>query len=141
MYIDKYKAIGDSLGLLTKGDIHSTYTPSEVISYILLPINTNRFRLYYIDEKPIGLITWCWLPPDKAQRFLEDTYTPTSKDYELENPGGDYQLWGIEFIAPYGHALKLMRAIRREHKELYGTTSQVHFRRFYDRQKLHRRTF
>ena len=140
MYIDKYKAIGDSLELLTKGDVHAKYTPQEIISYLLLPINNNRIRLYYQDSKPIGLVTWCWLPPDKADLFLEDKYSPTDEDYQLENPGPDYQLWGIEFITPYGHAHKVMKAIRKEHKEMYGTT-KVHFRRFYDRNRLHRRTF
>lgn len=140
MYIDKYKAIGDSLELLTKGDVHAKYTPQEIISYLLLPINNNRIRLYYQDSKPIGLVTWCWLPPYKATLFLEDKYSLTNEDYLLENPGPDYQLWGIEFITPYGHAHKVMKAIRKEHKEMYGTT-KVHFRRFYDRNRLHRRTF
>jgi len=140
MYIDKYKAIEDSIELLTKGDVHAKYTPQEIISYLLLPINNNRVRLYYQGTKPIGLVTWCWLSPTKANLFLEDKYSPTDEDYQLENPGSDYQLWGIEFIAPYGHAHKVMKAIRKEHKEMYGTT-KVHFRRFYDRNRLHRRTF
>mgnify|MGYP000441452855 CR=1 FL=1 len=140
MVIDKYKAVLDGLRLLEVGDIHSKYTPNEVISYLLYPIEHNRLRLYYIDNRPIGLCTWCWLSPTKANLFLNDKYTPTEEDYSLENPGVDYQLWGIEFIAPYGHTRKMMRTLRNEHKELYGTT-KVHFRRFYDRNKLHRRTF
>ena len=140
MLIDRYKAVGDSIELLTKGDTHSKYTPREVINYLLLPINNNKIRLYYVDDNPIGLVTWCWLSPNKATLFLNDRYAPTDADYQLENPDGDYQLWGIEFIAPYGHTMKMMRTIRQEHKELYGTT-QVHFRRFYNRNKLHRRTF
>ena len=141
MYIDKYKAIGDSIELLTKGDIHSKYTPSEVISYLLLPINNNKIRIYYLGTNPIGLITWCWLSPNKANLFLNDKYSPKDEDYQLEHPGEDYQLWGIEFIAPHGHSLLMMRTIRQEYKELYGTTTRVHFRRFKDRHKLHRRTF
>ncbi len=140
MVIDKYKAVLDGLRLLEVGDTHSKYTPQEIISYLLYPIEHNRLRLYYIDNRPIGLCTWCWLSPTKANLFLNDRYTPTEEDYSLENPGGDYQLWGIEFIAPYGHTRKMMRTLRNEHKELYGTT-KVHFRRFYDRNKLHRRTF
>ena len=123
MVIDKYQAVLDGLRLLEVGDTHSRYIPKEVISY-----------------KPIGLATWCWLSPTKANLFLNDRYTPTEEDYSLDNPDGDYQLWGIEFIAPYGHTRQVARALRNLHKELYGTTSSVHFRRFYDRHKLHRRT-
>lgn len=141
MVVDKYQAVLDGLRLMEVGDIHSRYTPSEVISYLLLPIENNKIRLFYAYDKPIGLVTWCWLTPDKATLFLSDKYTLQEEDYQLENPGGDYQLWGVEFIAPYGHARQVMRDLRELHKELYGTTSKVHFRRFYDRHKLHKRTF
>tara|TARA_R110002167_G_scaffold272074_1_gene478602 strand:+ start:644 stop:1069 length:426 start_codon:yes stop_codon:yes gene_type:complete len=141
MIIDKYKAVGDSIELLTKGDTHSKYTPSEVVSYLLLPINNNKIRIYYVGNNPVGLLTWCWLSPNKANLFLNDRYSPTDVDYKLEDPGVDYQLWGMEFIAPYGHARQMMRTIREEYKELYGTTTSVHFRRFYDRNKLHKRMF
>ena len=141
MIIDKYKAVGDSIELLTKGDTHSKYTPSEVVSYLLLPINNNKIRIYYVGNNPVGLLTWCWLSPNKANLFRNDRYSPTDVDYKLEDPGVDYQLWGMEFIAPYGHARQMMRTIREEYKELYGTTTSVHFRRFYDRNKLHKRMF
>ena len=105
MQLDKYQAVLDGIGLLSKGDTHSKYTPQEVHTYLLLPINYNRVRLY-----------------------------------AKENPDG-HELWGIEFITPYGHASKVMRLIRKEHKELYGTTTKVNFRRFYDRNRIHTRTF
>ena len=138
---NKYKLVGDGVELLTKGEVHATYKPHEVITYLLLPINHNKIRIFYTDGKPIGLVTWCWLSPNKANLFLNDKYSPTDGDYQMENPGGEYQLWGIEFIAPYGDASKIMKSVRAEYKELYGTTTKVHFRRFYNRNKLHRRTF
>lgn len=140
MIIDKYKAVVDGISLLELGDTHSKYTPSEINTYLLLPIQYNRIRLYYEGTKPIGLITWCWLSPTKSTLFLEDRYEPEEDDYTLENPEG-YNLWGIEFIAPFGHTRRMMRTIRKEHKELYGTTTSVHFRRFYNRNKLHKRMF
>lgn len=141
MVIDKYKAVVDGISLLELGDTHSKYTPREVNTFLLLPIQYNRIRLYYEGDKPIGLITWCWLSTSKSKLFLEDRYKPDGNDYALENPGEDYDLWGIEFIAPFGHTLRMMKTIRKEHKELYGTTTSVHFRRFYDRNKLHKRMF
>tara|TARA_R110000744_G_scaffold164342_1_gene281406 strand:+ start:107 stop:529 length:423 start_codon:yes stop_codon:yes gene_type:complete len=140
MQLDKYQAVLDGIGLLSKGDTHSKYTPQEVHTYLLLPINYNRIRLYYDKGKPVGLVTWCWLPPTTSQLFLEDQYELKEEDYAKENPDG-HELWGIEFITPYGHASKVMRLIRKEHKELYGTTTKVNFRRFYDRNRIHTRTF
>jgi hemolysin-activating ACP:hemolysin acyltransferase len=140
MHIDKYQAVVDGISLMELGDTHSKYTPSEVNTYLLLPTQYSRIRLYYQDTKPVGLITWCWLSPSKSTLFLEDKYEPVEDDYTLENPEG-YGLWGIEFIAPFGHTRRMMKAIREEHKELYGTTTSVHFRRFYNRNKLHKRMF
>jgi hemolysin-activating ACP:hemolysin acyltransferase len=70
--------------------------------------------------------------------FGQALYQPTAEDYK-QNTSDD--LWGIEFIAPFGHTRNMMRAIRNTTKELYGTTNQVHFRRFYNRNKLHKRMF
>lgn len=140
MVIDKYQAVLDGLRLLEIGDTHSTYRPEEVISYLLYPIEHTKLRLFYQGGKPIGLATWCWLSPTKANLFLNDEYRLQEEDYLLDNPGGDSQLWVIEFIAPYGHTRKVYRDLRTLHKELYGTTATVHFRRFYDRHKLHRKT-
>jgi len=141
MYRDKYRSVVDGIELFNEGDMHSKYTLEELNTYLLLPITYDRIRLYYQDDKTIGLITWCWLSPTQSNLFLNDEYQPVAEDYQRENPKGDYVLWGIEFIAPFGHTRKLMRAVRNEHTELYGTTTTVHFRRFYDRNKLHKRTF
>lgn len=141
MRIDRYKAVVDGIELFSEGDIHSKYNLEELNTYLLLPIKYNRIRFYYEGDKPIGLITWCWLSPTHSDLFIDDEYQPVEEDYQRENPGEDYLLWGIEFIAPYGHTRKMMSTIRKEHRELYGTTTSVHFRRFYDRNKLHKRTF
>ena len=138
MVIDKYTAVVDGISLLELGDTHSYYTPSEVNTFLLLPIEHNKIRIYYEDTKPIGLITWCWLSTTKSNLFLNDKYQPTAEDYKQDISDN---LWGMEFIAPFGHTRKMMRAIRKTTTELYGTTNQVHFRRFYNRNKLHKRMF
>ena len=138
MVIDKYTAVVDGISLLELGDTHSYYTPSEVNTFLLLPIEHNKIRIYYEDTKPIGLITWCWLSTTKSNLFLNDKYQPTAEDYKQDTSD---DLWGMEFIAPFGHTRKMMRSIRKTTTELYGTANQVHFRRFYNRNKLHKRMF
>ena len=138
MVIDKYKAVVDGISLLQLGDTHLTYTPSEVNTFLLLPIEHNKIRLYYEGDKVVGLITWCWLSTTKSNLFLNDEYVPTKEDYRQDTSD---DLWGMEFIAPFGHTRKMMRAIRKTTTELYGTTNEVHFRRFYNRNKLHKRMF
>ena len=138
MVIDKYTAVVDGISLLQLGDTHLTYTPSEVNTFLLLPIEHDKIRLYYEGDKVVGLITWCWLSTTKSNLFLNDEYVPTKEDYRQDTSD---DLWGMEFIAPFGHTRKMMRAIRKTTTELYGTTNEVHFRRFYNRNKLHKRMF
>ncbi len=138
MVIDKYRAVVDGISLLQSGDTHLTYTPSEVNTFLLLPIEHDKIRLYYEGDKVVGLITWCWLSTTKSNLFLNDEYVPTKEDYRQDTSD---DLWGMEFIAPFGHTRKMMRAIRKTTTELYGTTNEVHFRRFYNRNKLHKRMF
>lgn len=138
MVIDKYKAVVDGINLLQLGETHLTYTPSEVNTFLLLPIEHDKIRFYYEGDKVVGLITWCWLSTTKSNLFLKDEYVPTEKDYKQDTSD---DLWGMEFIAPFGHTRKMMRSIRKTTTELYGTANQVHFRRFYNRNKLHKRMF
>jgi hemolysin-activating ACP:hemolysin acyltransferase len=136
MVIDKYKIVVDSISLMSIVEPYSNYTTNDIISYLLLPIEYNKIRIYYEGDKPIGLITWCWLSTTKSDLFLQDEYTPTKEDFALDTSD---KLWGFEFIAPYGHARQMMRAIRKTTKEVYKTNNIVHFRRSYDRHKLHKR--
>ena len=78
MVIDKYTAVVDGISLLELGDIHSYYTPSQVNTFLLLPIEHDKIRIYYEDDKPVGLITWCWLSTTKSNLFLNDKYQPTA---------------------------------------------------------------
>ena len=138
MVIDKYKAVVDSINLMDMVEPYSNYLPSDIKTYLLLPIQYNKIQLYYEGDKPVGLITWCWLSTTKSELFLKDEYVPDEDDFSLDTSD---KLWGFEFIAPYGHARKMMRSIRKTTEELYGTANQVHFRRSYDRHKLHKRMF
>ena len=129
MPIDKHQlshAVLDCLYLCTHSKWHRDYTVSEFQRYFLAPLIHNKIRIYYEDDKPIGLVTWCFLPEDIGQEFIDDRYVLEEEDYLAED--GE-ELWGIEFIAPFGHAKKVMRAIRRYSDFRYGPKRIVNWRR------------
>ena len=109
MLIDNNKAVVDSLELFRQSKWHRGYDVEDVFRYIIAPIKHNKLRLYYQGDKPIGLITWCWLDKEAGEKFLTFNYLITEKDYVSDDKE---ELWGIEFIAPYGHTKQIMNLNR-----------------------------
>lgn len=137
--VDKNKVIADSLSLFSKSEDHQRYTVSDLQTYLLLPVQYNTIRLYYTGDTPVGLVTWCWLSPENSEKFLADNYHPTPDDHDKDKRHGK-ELWGMELIAPHGHVRQVLRAINKECVETYGE-SEVHWRRFHDRTRKHKRKF
>ena len=135
MVIDKNKALSDSLELLRQSKWHRDYMVEDIFRYIIAPIKYNKLRLYYENEKPIGLITWCWLDKEEAEKFLISKYHISEEDYTQDIKE---ELWGIEFLSPYGHASKIMSLWRKEQKATYpDRNARVNWRRLSDPTKRH----
>lgn len=138
MKIDKYKALSDSLELLKQSNWHRVYNVDDIYRYIIAPIKYNRIRLYYQDNKPVGLVTWCWLSKENGKNFLGGSYYITESDYVSDL---NDELWGIEFIAPYGNAREVMKLIHKEHTNVYSRDEKIHWRRLQEPSKRHTREF
>ena len=136
--LDHKTAVLDGLYLFSHSAGHRHYSISEFISYLVYPVLHGKIRFFYENGKPIGLVTWCFLPADKAQLFLDDEYVLQEEDY-IANEGD--QLWGIEFIAPFGHARQVMRSMQSVNLELYGKGREVFWRRFKSRNSIHKGVF
>mgnify|MGYP000946934376 FL=1 len=83
MKLDYNKAVADGLTLFINSAPHKKYTLDDINTYLVLPIKNNRVRIFYNQESvPVGLITWCWLTEDKAEKLLQYKYEPKQEDYE-----------------------------------------------------------
>jgi len=120
MKLDYNTAIADGLSLFINSTSHKRYTLADINTYLVLPIENNRVRIFYNQEGvPVGLITWCWLTEDKAQKLLKYEYNPVQEDYE-DKDIEDKQLWGLDFISTTGKARQMISLVRKEHLEVYG---------------------
>jgi hemolysin-activating ACP:hemolysin acyltransferase len=138
MQIDNNKALADGLELFKNSRWHKVYNVDDVYRYLIAPIKYNRIRLYYQEDKPIGLVTWCWLSKEDGQRFLNNDYYITESDYVSDT---NEELWGIELLAPYGNARQVFSLIRKEHTNVYGRNEKVNWRRLHEPSKRHTREF
>jgi hemolysin-activating ACP:hemolysin acyltransferase len=136
--LDLKQAVLDGIYLFSNSKDHRHYSISEFLSYLVYPVLHNKIQFFYDEGMPVGLVTWCYLSNEKAQRFLDDEYILQEEDYVAED--GD-QLWGIEFIALYGHTFKIMRRMKEVHRDRYGSTRTVYWRRFKARRQIHKGVF
>ena len=138
-HIQPSEALEHGLELFRASPFHKYYTVEDLYTYLQLPIKHGKFRLYYDNGKPVGIITWCWMTTENADAFLQEAYHPTEDDYQYDAPGVK-ELWGMEFIAPYGHTRQMMRAIKHSIQQIHGP-QKVNWRRTHSRDKRRAKRF
>lgn len=132
----------DCLYLFNQSDDHRLYTLSEFNHYCLFPLIHNKAYLFYQDNKPIGFVTWAWLTAEEAKEFLSEMWMPDEEVWKRPDVIDDqYQLWGIDFIAPYGHSLQVMRGMMKHSQSVLGKRVPARWRRFKQPDKVHSKEF
>ena len=132
----------DCLYLFNKSEDHRLYTLVEFNNYCLFPLIHKKARLFYDGDQPVGFVSWAWLTAEEADEFLSERWMPDEAVWKRpDSVDGMYHLWGMDFIAPFGNALTVMRGMRKHSKHLYGTNVPVHWRRFKQPDKVHTKEF
>jgi len=132
----------DCLYLFNQSDDHRLYTLVEFNHYCLFPLIHNKAYLFYQDDKPIGFVTWAWLTAEEAEEFLSERWMLDEEAWKRPDVIDDrYQLWGIDFIAPYGHSTKVMRGMMKHSQSVLGKRVPAHWRRFKQPDKVHSKEF
>ena len=140
--MDNSKAVVDCLYLFNQSPDHRLYTIAEFNHYAVYPIIHGKAIIFYEDEKPVGFVTWAWLTPEEGNAFLSETWVPDEEVYKRPDKiESTLDLWGIEFIAPYGHTLQVMRGMRQHSLKHLGQHVPAHWRRLKQPDRLHRRKF
>jgi cytolysin-activating lysine-acyltransferase len=103
---DYAKSVLDGLCLFGLSEYHCNYTLLKFSYYFIFALQNNKARLFYEHGEPVGTYTWCLLSHEKSKAFAKDDYLIEEEDYKAEI--GD-QFWGVEFIAPFGHAKQMMK--------------------------------
>jgi len=121
----------DGIFLFAVSEHHRGYSVAEFYQYFIYPLMYDKIRFFYDEEgedpnKPVGLFTWVFLSKEKAEAFLDDRYVIQEGDYIAED--GD-EIWGLEFIAPYGHAKKMVSDLKKEYVDKYGKPRPIYWRR------------
>lgn len=136
------KAVVDCLYLFNQSEDHRLYTLSEFNHYCIFPLLHKKARLFYDGDKPVGYVSWAWLTEDETEQFLSEMWIPSEEVWKRPDIIDDrYQLWGIDFIAPYGHSTKVMRGMMKHSQTILGKRVPAHWRRFKKPDTVHTKEF
>ena len=103
-----HNLLGEITSLLLLSKVHRKYQVRDIADVILPTINLNQFRIYRDKNKqPIGLVTWGYFNEATEREYLSGKSVLSEK----ELTSGDI-LYFLDFIAPYGHAKKIIKDLR-----------------------------
>ena len=71
------------------------------------PVLLQQFRLFYDQQKPIGVVLWARVDADVDARLAEGTNKLRPQDWK----SGD-RLWVVEVIAPFGGAEEMVQDLK-----------------------------
>ena len=137
-----HKAVVDCLYLFNQSEDHRLYTLSEFNHYCIFPLLHKKARLFYDGDTPVGYVSWAWLTEDEVEKFLSQMWVPSEDVWKRPDIIEDrYQLWGIDFIAPYGHSTKVMRGMMKHSQTILGKRVPANWRRFKQPDTVHTKEF
>ena len=105
------RLLGDIITLMTQSPAHADYKISHLSKVVLPPVQLNQYRIYHNAKKePVGFVSWAMLSKEAEKQFLNE-----SKPLTLEQWASGDIVYIMEFIAPYGHALKIIKDMQQHH--------------------------
>ena len=73
----------------------------------IMPVILKQFRLFYDQDKPIGVVFWGMVSDEVAARLAEGTSKLRPQDWK----SGD-NFWVVETIAPFGGAEEMVKDLK-----------------------------
>ncbi|MEM9944577.1 MAG: toxin-activating lysine-acyltransferase [Cyanobacteria bacterium P01_D01_bin.36] len=115
----RLQMLGSIVCLMQNSSLHRRYTIAELEERFIPSLLHNQFRYYEIDGTPIGFVNWAWLDEETEEKYKTGDY-----ELALDEWVGGSSLWFPEFVAPYGHARKMVADLRANvHKK--GTPAKA----------------
>ena len=100
--------IGEIVTLMLHSPLHRMYRINDIGSVFLPPIHLDQFRIYRMNGRVVGLVTWAWLTELVEQNYLTGKYHLRPKDWN-----GGTRGWIVDFISPLGHTREIIRDLRQ----------------------------
>lgn len=99
---------GELFDLFLASDRHRDGSLTDFAAAILPAVHFNQFRIYRDGQRAIGFVSWAYFTTQEAEGYMAGDF-----DFEVSAWIGGEHLWFIDFIAPYGHAIRMADDLKR----------------------------
>ncbi len=98
--------VGEITFILMASEFHRRYLINDIAKCFMPALHLNQFKIYKNkDGNPVALVTWAYLSEEIEKKHMSGKYSLEINDWK----SGD-RLWGIDFMAPFGH----MKMIKKD---------------------------
>ncbi len=90
--------LGYILGLFSSSQLHSRVPVGQFMAGVLPAIQTNQYKLFLQNNKPVGYVSWAKLSKEVSEKYQQGNYFLKPQDW---NSGTE--LWLADFVVPYSN--------------------------------------
>ena len=99
--------LGEMVWLYAMSEMHRGWPMTSIHQWLMPAILHKQYRLYRQGQKPVGLVTWARMSAEAETAYVRNVRSLKPEDWI----GGDRN-WIIDFIAPFGDALRIGHDLR-----------------------------
>jgi cytolysin-activating lysine-acyltransferase len=131
------QVLGEIVWIMSQSMLHKTLFISDLEWMVMTPIALQQFRLFYDEEKPIGVALWAFANNEVEARLLAGGARLRPQDWR----SGE-KLWIVDVISPWGEVAgeRLQTVMLKDLKDNVFPNRPLHMRGMIDG-KIGIRTF
>ena len=101
--------LGEIVWLMSQSPYHKQLFISDLEWFVMTPVMHQQFRLFYAQNKPVGVVLWALVDDEVAARLAQGITKLRPQDWK----SGD-QLWVVEVISPFGAPEAMVQNLRTQ---------------------------
>lgn len=99
--------LGEVTWLMSQSPLHKRFFIEDLEWFVMTPALLQQFRLFYAQDRPLGVVLWANVSPEVEKMLTEGTTKLGPQDWK----SGD-QAWVVEVIAPFGGAEEMVKDLK-----------------------------
>lgn len=98
------EVLGEVVWLMSQSPTHKQFFISDLEWFVMTPVLLQQFRLYYAQDRPLGVVLWGQVSEEVEARLVEGPPKLRPQDWKSGN-----RIWAIEVIAPFGGSEEMVK--------------------------------
>ena len=101
------EVLGEIVWLMSQSPLHKQFFISDLEWFVMTPVLLQQFRLFYDQDKPVGVVFWATVDAEVEARLAAGTSKLRPQDWKSGEA-----LWVVEVIAPFGGAEAMVQDLK-----------------------------